>query len=115
LVAHSYAPIVGDSKTLADAFGEAEKLGCGYVLKAALINWEDNATEWSARPDTAGLSVELYDLALKSLVGSSTENIRASMISYTTGSPDRFAPALADLALAKIFGWRPAPSSLNPT
>jgi hypothetical protein len=27
LVAHGYAPIVGDSKTLADAFLESEKLG----------------------------------------------------------------------------------------
>lgn len=114
LVAHGYSPVVGDSKTLADAFGEAEKLGCTYVLKGTLINWEDNATEWSARPDTAGISLELYAVASRSLAGSSTENIRASAISYTSGTPDRFVPALTDLGLARIFGWRPAPSSVNP-
>jgi hypothetical protein len=114
LVAHAYSPIVGDSKTLSDAFAEAEKLGYSYVLKGSLINWEDNATEWSMRPDTAGLSLELYDVGSKSLVASSTENVRASYISYTAGSPDRFAPALADLALGRIFGWQPSQASLNP-
>jgi hypothetical protein len=114
LVAHGFAPVVGDSRTLADAFAEAEKLGSTYVLKGSLINWEDNATEWSGRPDTAGLSLEVYDVASKALIGSSTENIRASVISYTAGSPDRFAPQLTDLALAKIFGWRPSAASLNP-
>src|SRR4051812_30215653 len=42
LVGHAYSPIVGDSKTLADAFAEAEKLGFPYVLRGSLINWEDN-------------------------------------------------------------------------
>lgn len=114
LVAHGYSPIVGDSKTLADAFTEAERLSYTYVLKGVLINWEDNATEWSGRPDTAGLSLELYDVSSKSLAASSTENIRASAISYTSGTPDRFVPALTDLSLSRIFGWRPAQSSLNP-
>jgi hypothetical protein len=111
LVAHGYAPVVGDSRSLADAFLEAEKLGSTYVLKGSLVNWEDNATEWSARPDTAGISLELYDTSTKALVASSTENIRASTVSFTSGTPDRFIPQLTDLALSKIFGWRPAPSS----
>lgn len=114
LVAHGYSPIVGDSKSLADAFVEAEKLTQRYVLKGSLINWEDNATEWSGRPDTAGISLELYDASSKSLVASSTQNIRASPSSFTPGSPDRFASALADLSLSRIFGWHPAPTSANP-
>lgn len=114
LIAHGYSPIVGDSKSLADAFGEAEKLAQTYVLKGSLINWEDNATEWSGRPDTAGISLELYDASSKSLVASGTQNIRASPSSFTPGSPDRFESALADLSLSRIFGWKPSPSSANP-
>jgi hypothetical protein len=110
LVAHAFAPVVGDSKTLADAFVEAEKLQMTYVLKGTLINWEDNATEWSARPDTAGVSIELYKVSSKSLAGSTTENVRASALSFTPGTPDRFVPELVDKSLSRIFGWRPVPS-----
>lgn len=109
LVAHSFAPVVGDSKTLADGFGEAEKLHLGYVLKGTLVNWEDNATEWSGRPDTAGLSVEIYTVSSRSLAGSATENIRASALSFTPGTPDRFVPQLVDTALGRIFKWPSAP------
>jgi Domain of unknown function (DUF4823) len=114
LLAHGASPATADSKTLADGLIEAQKLGYNYVLKGSLINWEDNATEWSGRPDTAGITIEVYDTNFRELLGSATENVRASMVSYTAGSPDRFAPALADLALSKTFGWRPAASSLNP-
>ena len=114
LLAHGASPATADSKTLADALIEAQKLSYNYVLKGSLINWEDNATEWSGRPDTAGVTIEVYDTNTREMLGSATENVRASIVSYTAGSPDRFAPALADLALSKVFGWRAAATSLNP-
>jgi hypothetical protein len=106
LVTHGFSPVVGDSKTLADSFVEADKLQMTYVLKGTLINWEDNATEWSGRPDTAGVSIELYRVSAKSLAGSTTENVRASALSFTPGTPDRFVPELVEKSLSRIFGWR---------
>ena len=104
LLKRGYSPIVGDSHTLAEAFTEAQKLSSVYVLRGSLIGWEDNATGWSARPDTAGLSLELYDSSSRELVGSASNTAKSSAIEFVPGAPDRLLPEITTATLNKLFG-----------
>jgi uncharacterized protein DUF4823 len=96
---------VSDSASIAEAVREARELGYDYILKAAITEWEDNATEWSGRPDSAALSVELYDLT-PTLVSSGSHRKKASALAIASSSPDRFVPELIQFTLARVFGPR---------
>ena len=85
------------------------------ILKAAITEWEDNATEWSGWPDSAALSVELYDLT-PTLISSGSHRKKASAMATASIRPDRFVPELTEFTLARAFGSRwPVPSQGRPT
>jgi hypothetical protein len=102
LLTHGFPPFVSESTSLPLAFQEAADLGFPYVLRGSLTKWEDNATEWSGRPDLAELSVELYATDSKTMVASVTHSIEGG---DSGKQPHRFVPELADQTLSKIFGW----------
>lgn len=102
LIAHGFPPYVSETSDLALAFEEAARLGYPYVLRGSLTKWEDNATEWSGRPDLAELSVDLFILDTKTMLASVTHSIEGG---DSGKQPHRFVPELADQTLAKIFGW----------
>jgi hypothetical protein len=104
LVSHGYVPLVMEPRDLVTAFEESKELGYRYLLRGEISAWEDNATEWSGRPDVAELSIEVYDVLSKSLIGSATHSIEGG---DSAKQPIRFVPELADHALAKLFRWTP--------
>ena len=108
LIAHGFPPYVSETTDLSSAFEEAAELGYPYVLRGSLTRWEDNATEWSGRPDLAELSVELYSSGTKTMFASVTHSIEGG---DSGKQPHRFVPELADQTLAKIFGWTPRVTS----
>lgn len=107
LLSHAIKVTVADGRALKDAYDSAASLGYIYVLKGAITQWQDNATEWSGNPDRAGLSLELYDVASRQLVASASHNINGSGVALASLSPYRFVPEIVDQTLARIFGWRP--------
>jgi hypothetical protein len=107
LLSHGVKLTIADGNGLKDAFDSAASLGYVYVLKGAITQWEDNATEWSTNPDRAGLSLELYDVASRQLVASAAHNMNGSSAALVSLSPHRFVPELVDHSLARIFGWPP--------
>jgi hypothetical protein len=84
----------------------AKETGAVYVLTGSVSEWEDNATEWSANPDRAALSLELYD-ENGTLIATGSHRLVGSTLAAAPLSPDRFIPELVDHALGRIFGWRP--------
>lgn len=106
LLSHGVKVTVADGTALKDAFDSAATLGYAYVLKGAILQWEDNATEWSGKPDRAGLSLELYNVASRQLVASAAHNMNGSSMALASLSPHRFVPELVDQSLGRIFGWR---------
>jgi len=108
LVAHGFPPYVSETTNLPSALEEAAKMEYPYVLRGSLTKWEDNATEWSGRPDLAELSVELYATDTQTMVASVTHSIEGG---DSGRQPHRFVPELADQTLAKIFGWVPRVTS----
>jgi hypothetical protein len=108
LIEHGFSPRVAESTRLSSALSEAEKLDFTYVLKGVLTEWEDNATEWSGKPDRAALSLELYEVQSERMVASSQYRIKGSVVSQFS-QPDRFVPELVDNALGRIFNWTPTP------
>lgn len=107
LIARRIAPLVTEQTTLVEAVKEAKALSYDYVLKAVITEWEDNATEWSGRPDTAGLSVELYDLT-PVLVSTVTHRKKGPSALRVRGTPDRFLPELVQSTLDRIFSETPS-------
>jgi hypothetical protein len=103
LIAQGVTPLVSEVTTLAAAVDEARKLDYPYILKAVIIEWEDNATEWSGRPDTAALSAELYDASSATLLATATHREKASSMALISQSPDRFMPLIAKAIAAKFF------------
>lgn len=109
LMAHGYPVVTSDKSTLPDAFGEAMSLDAAYVLRGAIAEWQDNATEWSSNPDKVALSLELYEVSTKQLVATGGHRVAGQAMTFATGqTPMRFVPEMADHSLAKIFGWRPS-------
>ena len=108
LIEHGFSPRVAEATRLSSALSEAEKLDFTYVLKGVLTEWEDNATEWSGKPDRAALSLELYEVQSERMVASSQYRIKGSVVSQFS-QPDRFVPELVDNALGRIFNWTPTP------
>jgi hypothetical protein len=107
LLSHGVKVTVGDGSSLKEAFDSAASLGYVYVLRGAITQWEDNATEWSGNPDRAGLSLELYEVESRQLVAAAAHRMNGSSGALASLSPHRFVPELVDHTLARIFGWRP--------
>jgi DNA-binding transcriptional regulator YiaG len=107
LLAHQVKVAPTEKKSLREAIEEAASAGYLYVLKSTLTEWEDNATEWSANPDKASLSLELYAVETKQLVATGTHRVVGGTLELLPKPTNRFIPELADHALAKVFGWRP--------
>ena len=75
------------------------------MLRGTIPEWEDNATAWSGKPDVAALSLELLDVADRSIVGSPSHRVDSSSWQMFSRRPERFVPEIVDVTLAKIFGW----------
>ena len=103
LLTRAMSPFVSDHRSFDEGLAQAKALGYQYVLKGEITEWEDNATEWSGKADSAGLSIEVYDLT-PSLVGSGTHRVRASAIAMTAKTPDRFIPELIKAVLDRALG-----------
>jgi hypothetical protein len=103
LVSRGLSPFVSDRSSIADGIREAKEMSYEYVLRATITEWEDNATAWSGNPDSAAVSLELYDLAA-TLVSSATHRKKGSSFSMSSKSPDRFLPELVQTTVSKVFG-----------
>jgi hypothetical protein len=104
LIRRGASPLVTEATSLSAAFAEAQSMGYAYVLKATFTEWEDNATEWSSRPDSAALSAELYEVSGKTLIATATHRERGSTMTLVSQTPERFIPIISNAVLTKLFG-----------
>ncbi len=98
---------ISEETTVAGAAKSAREQGLAYVLKVVISQWEENATEWSGKPDVVGASAELYDSATGGLVAVASHKVTGSTSAWTSRTPDRFYPEIADNLLGRLFDWRP--------
>lgn len=112
LLAHGFPPQVSGSDDLERGFVEASVANIAFVLKVVPTEWEDNATKWSGKPDSAALSIELYSVASKTLVGAGTYSLSSTKNADENPSPNRFIPEFADNGLAPLFGWSSRPRGI---
>jgi len=96
-----------DYTDLTRGFEQAASQGCRYLLRGIIPEWEDNATEWSGKPDVAAVSLELYDVEDRVLSATGSHRIQGSSAQLLSKSPDQFVPELVEVSLARIFGWTP--------
>lgn len=107
LFAQGFPPLLGDSSDLDAGLAEAGRLGYDYLVRGNIVQWEDNATQWSMNPDIATLSVALYDVSRRELVATCTHTVEGSPGDYRSRTTDRFIPELADHCLGTLFSWTP--------
>jgi len=107
LFAQGFPPLLSDVSELEAGLSEAAGIGYEYVVRAAITEWEDNATAISTRPDRAALSVEVYDVARRELIATSRHEVASGHGDFKSRTPDRFIPELADFCLGSLFGWKP--------
>jgi hypothetical protein len=108
LIAHGVSVVALDTSQVHDPAERAAASGCRYYLRGSIPEWEDNATEWSGKPDVAALSLELFESDTRELVGSATHRVASSTAQGFSRRPDRFVPELVDHALSTLFGWTPS-------
>jgi len=97
LMSKGLTAIVGDARKLDEAFTQAEKLGCHYVVRAAITEWEDNATAWSGKSDVLGLSFELFEVAAKEPAATCSCRRRSPSFTLASNKPEELiARALSD-------------------
>ena len=113
LIRKGYGLQQSEKLSVADAVGEARGLGFSYVLKVSITEIEDNATEWSGRPDSFGMAAELYDARTGLLVATASHRIQGGSAQMFSRSPERFYPEAVDHVLGKLFGW--TPTIVTPT
>ena len=104
LVARGFDAAPLQSDRLAAAGNEAHSLSCTMVLRASITEWEDNATEWSGKGDSIGLSAELFTVSDLRMVATSNVRKKASALAFVSRSPERFAQLIASDTVAKLFG-----------
>lgn len=107
LLAHGFDSYVGKTINLEKAIFEAETMQYNYVLKGTIIEWGENASPWSEKPDFYELSLELYGVRNGNIVGFATHRVVGPKWSGFRHHPDRFIPEVADHSLSRIFGWSP--------
>lgn len=94
-----------EASTNVQALDEASKLNFDYTMKCTITLWEDNATAWSGKGDKLEISVEVFDVKTKQLVGIASHYRVATGFTLVSGTPDRFMDECAEGALGKIYGW----------
>lgn len=104
LVARSLDAAPLESDSLAMAGPEARGLACTTVLRATVTEWEDNATEWSGKGDSIGVSAELFSAPDMRMVSTASVRKKASAVAFVSRSPERFAQVVASDVVAKLFG-----------
>ena len=102
---------VTEESAVAGATAAAKAKGLAYVLKIVITHWEENATEWSGKPDAVAASAELYDATSGELVAVASHSVKGSTSAMLARTPDRFYPEIADNILGRLFGWRPTVSA----
>lgn len=107
LFAQGFPPLLADGSDLEAGLAEAGRLGYDYLVRGSIVQWEDNATQWSFNPDIATVSVALYDVRRRELVATSAHTVEGSDSDYKARTTDRFIPELADHTLGALFGWTP--------
>lgn len=89
VVSQQMSAMVGDSVKLVDAFVEAERMGCGYVMKVVITEWEDNATAWSGKSDAVGISLEMYEVVGRELAATCSYRKKSSSFTLASNSPEQ--------------------------
>jgi hypothetical protein len=115
LIQAGVSPLVTEQTGLEGAIKQARSLGYDYVLKATITEWEDNATEWSGRPDSAAVSAELYDARSMQLVSTATQREEASVMAVVPQNPERFIPTLSRRIVEKLLGVTLPDAAQKPT
>ncbi len=108
---HGLLGLPSESTSVKEGSADATKYACGYVLKATITEWEENATEWSGKADTFAVSADLY-MPDGTIVATARHRVEGSQSLMLARTPDRFYPEVADSILGKFFGWRP--TTLTP-
>ena len=103
----SFQIVMSEKASVTEALPEAVARSCGYILKAVITEWEENATEWSGKPDTMAVSAELYAVPDGTLVATANYRVIGSDTLFASRDPQRFYPEVADHILGSFFGWRP--------
>lgn len=103
ILGRGMAPLVSEAASLQAAFEQAKAMGYDFVIKAVFTDWQDNATEWSARPDHAGVSAELYDAKTSTLLATATHREKGSAFSMVSQDPSRSYPIISNALLAKFI------------
>jgi hypothetical protein len=89
---------------IASGLAEAQTLACDYLLHGEVTEWEDNATEWSGKGDSIGLSAELFRVGDGKVVSSASVRKKASAMAFVSRSPERFGEFVAASVVAQLFG-----------
>jgi len=103
LVARGILPFVSESRSMEEGIKEAKGLSYESVLRVTITEWEDNATAWSGNPDSAAISIELFDLT-PTLISSATQRKKGSRWAMSSKSPDQWFPELVKATVTKVFG-----------
>jgi hypothetical protein len=99
----SYQVSISTSSDLRAGLHEAQAAGIAYVLHPVITEWEQHSTEWSARPCSAALSLELYDARSEKLVSIATHRVVGSNVQMAHPSTFDFVPELADRTVTRLI------------
>lgn len=65
---------------------EEELLKYDYIIVPTIINWEDNATAWSGKPDKLTFTIEIFDKHKNSIL-SSTLDAKSTNATFSANDP----------------------------
>ena len=93
--------IFSDKEKIQD-FTTEEMAQYDYIFVPSIEHWEDRATAWSAIPDRASVSIEIYDNSGILLIETLIESTSARMTMGTTDPSEIFAEAVQPF-IASLF------------
>jgi hypothetical protein len=102
LAQRGFQPFISDHAAMAEGIKEAKELGYSHIVRCVVTEWEDNATEWSGKPDAVGLSLEVFNLDVV-MVSSASHREKSSVMAIKSATPDRLLPKAIAAVLARLL------------
>ena len=91
--------------SLESALEFAKSINCHYVLTLKIVEWENNATEWTGNPDAASINADLYLVKTGKLVANYYGRKRGTYSSMGPAKPDRFVPQISGDIIEDMFSY----------
>jgi hypothetical protein len=94
-------------QTFEGAMEIARQMNATYLIAPSIVHWEDRATHWSGRSDTAILEISVVEVATGKIIERATVKATSGASALFVGHPQKLLPRPVKLYADSLFLSKP--------